>query len=87
VGKKPSLECVRPRCDRGGNGCNCRCGGGSRPTFCLRSAHDSDLCCEPSCAISLESTRAGSYRVCRGCGFTFTPYVTTHSVNGFRLAP
>lgn len=47
-----------------GNRCDCRRGCGSRPTFGLRSANRSDRCRQSCRPMSLEDSRANSYRVC-----------------------
>ena len=72
LGEEPAVECVRVRrhCRRYRG--NCRGGGGPCSSLGLRSAHNSDLFAEPRHTVSLENTRARSYRVCWRCRFAST---------------
>jgi len=72
LGEEPAVECVRARrhCRRYRS--NCRGGGGPCSSLGLRSAHNSDLFAEPRHTVSLENTRARSYRVCWRCRFAST---------------
>lgn len=81
--REPSAQCFCARCHCGGNRRNCGRGSGSCPTLGLRSAYSSNLCCQSCRTLSLENSRANSYRGCRYRRFSVAPCVKGGHIRGF----